>query len=98
MPVMRRDLIHHGLLRAAHHFVKRPIAEVIVRRPGRRVLADAVIAAGKRVAHVGRLTVQGVVTAGSITDLLAAVVVRDDRGEWIELDDWQAELFPIAID
>src|SRR4029077_14139218 len=54
--------------------------------------------AGERVAHVRRLTVECEVAASPVADLLAAVVVRDHRGEWIELHRRQSELLPITID
>ena len=98
MAVVRRDLVHHRFLRPPHHVQQSPIAEPEVGRPRRRVLAQAIVAAGEGVAHVRRLSVEGVVAAGAVADLQAAVGVTDRGGVRIELQGTQAEVLPVAVD
>ena len=95
---MRRSLRHHRFLGTTDHFVQRAVAEAIRRRPRRRVLAHAVVAAGEGVAHVRRLAVGGEVASRAVPDLRAAVLVGERRRPPIELHRFEAVMLAIGVD
>ena len=98
MPVMWRDLRHHGRFRAPHHVVKRVVAEAVIRRPRRRVFADAIVATREGVAHVRRLAVGREMPGRAVANLRAAVSIGGSRDLRIELNRRKSELRAVAID